>query len=242
LSALAVMQGEDSRRNSKTLHAERHTCRHPQPAAIPPLPHQLIGRRPMPTNRRHLVTGSSHRNVGLALRPDHPFHLAKCLVQPMSIKTESCSEGLVLGGGRHPALHRQKRQERPDIRRRARGRILAACQGLQVPQPRSIGVQGLRRGVPDPDVIGQPGVEGDPGNSRGRGRVVGGRDGLRRRGSGGLRGRAGCWGGAWCTGSRAQTRRQDLERLRRRSVVVERRDLGVGIPQAPPLVIPRDRV
>jgi hypothetical protein len=150
-------------------------------------------------------------------------------------------EGLVLGGGRHLSVHRQTRQERPDLRRRERCRILAARQGLNVPHPLSIGVQGLRRVVPDPDVIGQPGVDGDPGHSRGSVRVVGGRDGLRRRVIGGLRGSAGCWGGAWFTGSRAKTRRQDLESLRRRSVVVERRDIGVGIPQVHTLVIPRDR-
>jgi hypothetical protein len=86
-SSLAVMHGEDPRSNMKTLHTELPTFRTPPPAAIQPLHHQSIGRRHMPKNRLHLFTGSYHRNVGCSLRPDDPFHLAKCLVQHMSIKT-----------------------------------------------------------------------------------------------------------------------------------------------------------
>ena len=86
-AALAVMHGEDPRSTIQTLHAELHTCRHPQPAAIPPLHHQIIGRRHMPTNRLDLFTGSYHRNVGCSLRPDDPVHRAKCLVQHRSINT-----------------------------------------------------------------------------------------------------------------------------------------------------------
>jgi hypothetical protein len=85
---------------------------------------------------------------------------------------------------------------------------------LNVPHPRCIGVQGVRSLVLDLEVMGQPGVDGDPGNSRGRVRVVGGSDRLGRR----------------LIGS-----------LPRRFVVFERRDIAVGIPDAHPLVIPRDR-
>ena len=54
--------------------------------------------------------------------------------------------------------------------------------------------------------------------------------------------KAWCWVEVWCTGSGAKTRRQDIESLLRRRVVCARRDIGVGIPQAHQLVIPRDRV
>jgi hypothetical protein len=53
--------------------------------------------------------------------------------------------------------------------------------------------------------------------------------------------RAGFWGGACFTGYSARTMRRSIERLLRRSVVCERRDLAVGIPEAPQRVTPRDR-
>ena len=85
-SSLAVMNGEDPRINIKTMHTELQTFRKPQPAAIQQLHHQIIRRRQMLKNRLNLFTRSHHRNVGFSLRPDHPFHLPKFLVQHMSIK------------------------------------------------------------------------------------------------------------------------------------------------------------
>jgi hypothetical protein len=48
-------------------------------------------------NRFNLATGSYHRNVGVSLRLDDSFQLAKFLIQHMSIKLSQRIEGLVLG-------------------------------------------------------------------------------------------------------------------------------------------------
>jgi hypothetical protein len=151
-------------------------------------------------NRLNLFTRSHHRNIEFALCPDHPFHFPTFLIQHMSLKKSPRIECSVLGCGRHLSVHRQRRQELPDIRRRERWRILASSTCLKVSHPLGIGFQGCRSIVPDLDVIGQAGVDGSPGNSRCSVGCVGGRDGLRRQWIGSLPRRAGFWGGACVTG------------------------------------------
>lgn len=85
-ASLAVMNGADPRINIQTLHPELHTFRKPPPAAIQQLHHQIIRRRQMLKNRLKLLTRSHHRTVGFALRPEHPFHRPKFLVQHMPVK------------------------------------------------------------------------------------------------------------------------------------------------------------
>jgi hypothetical protein len=84
-AALAVRHGAAPRLTIHTRHPERPTCRQPQPAAIPPLHHQLIRRRHIRKHRGHLCTRPHPRHVGWSRRPDHPFHRPTCLVQHRSL-------------------------------------------------------------------------------------------------------------------------------------------------------------
>ena len=156
-----------------------------------------------------------------------------------------CSQCLVLGGSRHLYGHRHTGQARLDIRSREPCRILASSTCVNVPHPRRLGFASGRSIVPDLDFMHQPGVPRFPGNTRGHVRVVGGRDGLRRRFRRCLPQRAGVLGdvGDVCVlGECVRTRRRCLGNLHRRTGLFGQREFGVGTSGVHTLLIQRDGV
>ncbi len=125
----------------------------PQPGAVEEACHQPLRSFHVREQRRHLVEGQHHRNIGGAPGALDVVHPRKLLPQHLAIQKQQRSQSLILRGGRHSSLAREVGQERNDLLCAHLGRMTLAAPVDEALDPPHIALFGAITIVPAPQHI-----------------------------------------------------------------------------------------